>query len=165
MFFDFFLKSVFIVLTHYLRMCYSPHHYVGLNFLFHIRRPPPPPLPPPPPPASSASSASSAPPPPPPPASRLPSPVSINLCLSTSLYRLVSINLSLSICLYQLVSINLSLPNCLYQLVCIHFSVSTWRGTWGHYSWSIAAIVAGDAAGRRGGLAAVRCRDCRRGRG
>ena len=98
-------------------------------------------------------------------ASRLPSPVSINLCLSTSLYRLVSINLSLSTCLYQLVSINLSLPNCLYQLVCIHFSASTWRGTWGHYSWSIAAIVAGDAAGRRGGLAAVRCRDCRRGRG
>ena len=162
-------KSVFIVLTHYLRMCYSPHHYVGLNFLFHIRRPPPPPplppLPPPPPPRPL--------PPPPPPLLRLlrlPPPVA---CL----YQLVSINFSISTCLYQLVSINLSPSTCLSPIVSINLSVSTSlpqlgaalgatiagplprlspgtpldaAGVWQR---SVAAIVAGDAARRRGGLA------------
>ena len=87
--------------------------------------------------------------------------VSVNLSLSTCLYQLVSINWSLSTRLYQLVSINLSLSTSLYPLVSIN-------------CWCVAAIGAGDAAGRRGGLAwqarrwrtlkVVRCRDLRWGR-
>ena len=68
---------------------------------------------------------------------RPPPAVSHSLSLSTCLYHLVSINLSLS----QLVSIS----TCLYQL----------RGTRRVYRWRVAAIGAGDAAERRGGLDAL----------
>ena len=153
-------------------MCYSPHHYVGLNFLFHLRRPPPPPLLPPPPPRPL--------PPPPPPLLRLlrlPPPASRRLSLSTCVYQLLYIDLSLSTCLYQFVSINLSPSTCLSPIVSINLSVSislsqlgaalgatiagpllrlspgTPLDAAGVWQRSVAAIVAGDAARRRGGLA------------
>jgi len=111
---------------------FSPHHYVG--FYFFVPHPPPLRLPP-----------------------------SITRCFLICLWQLVSINFCISTCPYQLVYIDMSLSTChclyphfVYPLAYSNLSVSTCLclyqcGTWGLYSWFVAAIVAGDAVGDAGG--------------
>jgi hypothetical protein len=119
--------AVWRVISFDLFSSFSPHHYVG--FYFFVPHPPPLRLPP-----------------------------SITRCLLICLWQLVSINLSLSTCLYRHVSINFHClyPHFVYPLAYSNLSVSTCLclyqcGTWGLYSWFVAAIVAGDAVGDAGG--------------